>query len=47
MYKRYAGQRKKTKLERISQLSQEKPHMAFMSIRHLINRKLLKDYRKK
>lgn len=36
-----------TKLERISQMSQENPDMVFTSIGHLINRELLKDCHEK
>lgn len=32
-----------TKLERISQMSQENPDMVFTSIGHLINKEMLKD----
>ena len=35
-----------TKLERISQLSREKPDMVFTSIGHLINKDLLKECHK-
>lgn len=36
-----------TKLERISQMSQENPDMAFTSIGHLINKEMLKDCHEK
>lgn len=36
-----------TKLERMSQMSQENPDMVFTSIGHLINKELLKDCHKK
>ena len=36
-----------TKLERISQLSKEKPGMVFTSVGHLINKELLEDCHRK
>lgn len=36
-----------TKLERISQLSREHPDMVFTSVRHLINREVLKECHEK
>ena len=36
-----------TKLERISQMSQENPDMVFTSIGHLINKEMLKDCHEK
>ena len=36
-----------TKLERISQLSEENPNMVFTSIGHLINVEMLKDCHRK